>query len=129
VSESSGFLRPVALGRAEAHELSLERKVSAAQGGDQTGRISIANPHPVPTVASTCLRRSCFRTTTFSPVSIRHGAPAGEAVVAMVEPADRNLTLRDLEPRYYRVVLREPELERHLSATGERFAYTAHVAQ
>jgi hypothetical protein len=42
----------------------------------------------------------------------------------MVEPADRNLTLRDLEARYYRVVLREPELERHLSATGERFAYT-----
>ena len=50
--------------------------------------------------------------------------PAGDAVVALVEPADRHLTLRDLEARYYRAVLREPELERHLSATGERFAYT-----
>jgi hypothetical protein len=50
--------------------------------------------------------------------------PAGDAAVALVEPADRHLTLRDLEARYYRAVLREPELERHLSATGERFAYT-----
>jgi proteasome lid subunit RPN8/RPN11 len=50
--------------------------------------------------------------------------PAGEAVVVLVEPADRHLTLRDLEAQYYRAVLRQPELERHLSATGERFAYT-----
>jgi proteasome lid subunit RPN8/RPN11 len=50
--------------------------------------------------------------------------PAGEAVAVLVEPADRHLTLRDLEAQYYRAVLRQPELERHLSATGERFAYT-----
>jgi hypothetical protein len=50
--------------------------------------------------------------------------PAGDSVVALVEPTDRHLTLRDLEARYYRAVLRESELERHLSATGERFAYS-----
>ena len=50
--------------------------------------------------------------------------PAGEAVVVLAEPADRSLSLRDLEAQYYRAVLRRPELERHLSATGERFAYT-----
>jgi proteasome lid subunit RPN8/RPN11 len=50
--------------------------------------------------------------------------PAGDAAVALVEPTDRHLTLRDLEARYYRAVLRVPALERHLSATGERFAYT-----
>lgn len=50
--------------------------------------------------------------------------PSGESVVVLVEPHDRGLTLRDLEAQYYRVVLREPALEHHLSATGERFAYT-----
>ncbi|MGP0089727.1 MAG: ThiF family adenylyltransferase [Xanthobacteraceae bacterium] len=50
--------------------------------------------------------------------------PAGEAVVTLVEPADRSLTLRDLEAQYYRAVLRRADLEKHLSATGERFAYT-----
>jgi proteasome lid subunit RPN8/RPN11 len=50
--------------------------------------------------------------------------PAGDAVVVLVEPADRSVRLRDLEALYYRAVLREPGLERHLSATGERFAYT-----
>jgi hypothetical protein len=50
--------------------------------------------------------------------------PAGDAVVALIEPADRHLTLRDLEARYYRAVLREVELVSHLSTTGERFAYT-----
>jgi hypothetical protein len=50
--------------------------------------------------------------------------PAGEAVVILAEPTNRHLTLRDLEAQYYRAVLRQPELERHLSATGERFAYT-----
>jgi hypothetical protein len=50
--------------------------------------------------------------------------PAGEAVVVLAEPSDRRLTLRDLEAQYYRAVLRQPELEQHLAATGERFAYT-----
>ena len=49
--------------------------------------------------------------------------PAGEAVVVLVEPADRSVTLRDLEAQYYRAILRYRELEKHLSATGERFAY------
>ena len=50
--------------------------------------------------------------------------PSAEAVVALVEPEDRSLTLRDLEGQYYRAVLQRPELERHLTAIGERFAYT-----
>ncbi|GJD92409.1 hypothetical protein BHAOGJBA_5963 [Methylobacterium hispanicum] len=50
--------------------------------------------------------------------------PSAEAVVALVEPEDRSLTLRDLEAQYYRAVLQRPELERHLTAVGERFAYT-----
>jgi integrative and conjugative element protein (TIGR02256 family) len=49
--------------------------------------------------------------------------PAGEDVVVLVEPAERSVTLRDLEAQYYRAILRYPELEKHLSATGERFAY------
>jgi Integrase core domain len=32
-------------------EPSLKRKITAAQGGDQFGRMSIANPHPVPPVS------------------------------------------------------------------------------
>ncbi|MCJ2009583.1 ThiF family adenylyltransferase [Methylobacterium sp. J-092] len=50
--------------------------------------------------------------------------PSAEAVVAIVEPEDRSLTLRDLEAQYYRAVLQRPELERHLTAVGQRFAYT-----
>ncbi len=50
--------------------------------------------------------------------------PSGEAVVVMVEAEDRGLRLRDLEAQYYGAVLRLPALERHLSAVGERFAYT-----
>jgi hypothetical protein len=50
--------------------------------------------------------------------------PSAEAVVALVEPENRSITLRDLEAQYYRAVLQRPELERHLSAIGERFAYT-----
>jgi hypothetical protein len=50
--------------------------------------------------------------------------PSAESVVALVEPADRSVTLRDLEAQYYRAVLQRPELERHLTAIGDRFAYT-----
>ena len=50
--------------------------------------------------------------------------PSAEAVVALVESEDRSITLRDLEAQYYRAVLQRPELERHLSAAGERFTYT-----
>ncbi|MCJ2046809.1 ThiF family adenylyltransferase [Methylobacterium sp. J-078] len=50
--------------------------------------------------------------------------PSAEAAVVLVEPEDRSTTLRDLEAQYYRSVLLIPALERHLTATGERFAYT-----
>lgn len=50
--------------------------------------------------------------------------PSAEAVVVLVEPVDRSVTLRDLEAQYYRAVLQRPELERHLTTVGERFAYT-----
>ncbi|BDL39027.1 ThiF family adenylyltransferase [Methylorubrum sp. GM97] len=50
--------------------------------------------------------------------------PSAEAAVVLVEPEDRSVTLRDLEAQYYRSVLLSPTLERHLTAAGERFAYT-----
>ncbi|GJD33471.1 ThiF family adenylyltransferase [Methylobacterium aerolatum] len=50
--------------------------------------------------------------------------PSAEAAVVLVEPEDRSVTLRDLEAQYYRTVLASPALERHLTATGERFAFT-----
>lgn len=50
--------------------------------------------------------------------------PSGEAAVILVEAADRSVSLRDLEAQYYRAILRRPELEHHLSAIGDRFAYT-----
>ncbi|MGU3557955.1 ThiF family adenylyltransferase [Methylobacterium radiotolerans] len=50
--------------------------------------------------------------------------PSAEAAVVLVESADRAVGLRDLEAQYYRAVLQRPELERHLTAIGERFAYT-----
>jgi tRNA A37 threonylcarbamoyladenosine dehydratase len=34
--------------------------------------------------------------------------PAGEPVVVLVEPAERSVTLRDLEAQYYRAILRLP---------------------
>lgn len=50
--------------------------------------------------------------------------PSGGSVVVLVEAEDRSVSLRDLEAQYYGAVLRLPVLERHLSAVGERFAYT-----
>lgn len=50
--------------------------------------------------------------------------PAGDSVVALVEPEDRHLTLRDLEALYYRAILREPALSNHLAPPGDRIAYT-----
>ncbi|MGU3540413.1 ThiF family adenylyltransferase [Methylobacterium sp. A54F] len=50
--------------------------------------------------------------------------PSAEAAVVLVEAADRAVALRDLEAQYYRAVLQHAELERHLTAVGERFAYT-----
>jgi integrative and conjugative element protein (TIGR02256 family) len=50
--------------------------------------------------------------------------PSGEAAVVLVEDQDRSITLRDVEAQYYRAVLRETTLERHLTAVADRFAYT-----
>jgi hypothetical protein len=42
----------------------------------------------------------------------------------LVEPADRSLTLRDLEAQYYGLLIRTPELEQHLGKEFETVAYT-----
>lgn len=50
--------------------------------------------------------------------------PAGDSVVLLAEPADRSLSLRDLEVQYLSLVAREEGLARHLAVPGGRFAYT-----
>jgi len=50
--------------------------------------------------------------------------PSGEAAVLLAEPADRALTLRDLEAQYYGLVLRTPRLASHLGKDAETIAYT-----
>jgi integrative and conjugative element protein (TIGR02256 family) len=50
--------------------------------------------------------------------------PNGEAAVALIEPTDRSLTLRDLEAQYYVLLIRTPELDLHLGKEPETVAYT-----
>jgi len=50
--------------------------------------------------------------------------PSGAAAVLLAEPADRALTLRDLEAQYYRLVLETGSLKSHLDRSVETFAYT-----
>jgi hypothetical protein len=50
--------------------------------------------------------------------------PAGEAAVLLAEPADRSVSLRDLEAQYLGLVLRAPHLETHLGKAPETVAYT-----
>lgn len=50
--------------------------------------------------------------------------PAGEAAVLLAEPADRALTLRDLEAQYLGLVLRTERLADHLGRQAETIAYT-----
>jgi Prokaryotic E2 family A/ThiF family/Prokaryotic homologs of the JAB domain len=50
--------------------------------------------------------------------------PTGEAVVLLAEPADRALTLRDLEAQYLGLVLRKESLAEHLGKEAETVAYT-----
>jgi hypothetical protein len=50
--------------------------------------------------------------------------PVGEAVVLLAEPADRALTLRDLEAQYLALVFREEDLAEHLGKEAETVAYT-----
>jgi hypothetical protein len=50
--------------------------------------------------------------------------PSGTSVVLLAEGAQRNITLRDLEAQYHRLVLSEPSLASHLDAPqgGVRFS-------
>lgn len=50
--------------------------------------------------------------------------PAGDAAVLLAEPADRSLTLRDLEAQYLGLVLRTEQLAEHLGRQAETIAYT-----
>lgn len=50
--------------------------------------------------------------------------PAGNAAVLLAEPADRALTLRDLEAQYLGLILRQEGLHDHLGTAAETIAYT-----
>ncbi|MCW8087711.1 ThiF family adenylyltransferase [Sabulicella glaciei] len=50
--------------------------------------------------------------------------PAGTGAVLLAEPADRALTLRDLEAQYHGLVLRTERLADHLGQPAETVAYT-----
>ncbi|MEP9347821.1 ThiF family adenylyltransferase [Xanthobacter sp. KR7-225] len=50
--------------------------------------------------------------------------PTGDAAVLLAEPADRALTLRDLEAQYLGLVLRTEHLGEHLGKEPETIAYT-----
>lgn len=50
--------------------------------------------------------------------------PSGEAAVLLAEPADRTLSLRDLEAQYLGLVLRAERLGDHLGAEPVTIAYT-----
>lgn len=50
--------------------------------------------------------------------------PSGESAVLIAEPADRSVTLRDLEAQYLGLVARDDRLNGHLSAGDGTYAYT-----
>ena len=50
--------------------------------------------------------------------------PTGEAAVLLAEPAERSLTLRDVEAQYHGLVLRTERLGDHLGRPAETIAYT-----
>ena len=50
--------------------------------------------------------------------------PAGDAAVLLVEPADRSLTLRELEVQYLSLVVRDSTLTGHLAPPAGTYAYT-----
>lgn len=50
--------------------------------------------------------------------------PAGTALVLLTEPADRSVTLRDLEAQYHRLVQTEPRLEGHLHVEQSGLRYS-----
>ncbi|ODR95228.1 hypothetical protein AUC70_05900 [Methyloceanibacter stevinii] len=50
--------------------------------------------------------------------------PLGDAGVLLSEPADRNLSLRDLEAQYLGWLVRKEEFADHLESSGGDYAYT-----
>ena len=50
--------------------------------------------------------------------------PAGDAAVLLIEPADRSLTLRDLEAQYLGLVIRDTRLATHFDPPSGTYAYT-----
>ncbi|WP_299820520.1 ThiF family adenylyltransferase [uncultured Jannaschia sp.] len=50
--------------------------------------------------------------------------PAGTAVVVLAEPADRSVTLRDLEAQFLQNVARTASLEGHYGTESDRIAYS-----
>lgn len=50
--------------------------------------------------------------------------PAGDAAVLLAEPADRSLTLRELEAQYLSLVARDSALVGHLAPPAGTYAYT-----
>jgi len=50
--------------------------------------------------------------------------PIGNAAVLLAEPADRSLTLRDLEAQYLGLVARDKQLEGHLAHPDGTYPYT-----
>ncbi|ANY77097.1 hypothetical protein BB934_01750 [Microvirga ossetica] len=55
--------------------------------------------------------------------------PDGTDAVLLVEPADRQSTLRDLEAQHYGMVVQDPHLISHLRMTEERIAYSGACRQ
>jgi len=50
--------------------------------------------------------------------------PAGTAAIVLMEPADRSVTLHDLEAQYYRLALTEPALAAHLQLPASGVSYS-----
>lgn len=50
--------------------------------------------------------------------------PAGTAVVMLAEDATRDVSLRDLEAQYHRMILKRPELSLHLQYCGNSVRYS-----
>lgn len=50
--------------------------------------------------------------------------PAGDAAVLLAEPADRSLTLRELEAQYLALIVRNHALAGHLAPPAGTYAYT-----
>lgn len=68
--------------------------------------------------ASVAVSRHLSSMTTSARCCATFVSPSGDALVFLAESSDRTLRLTDVEAQYYRLVLDEPALERHLQARG-----------